>query len=433
VPCMLMGALFGRMGGQLLHEVFPDETIASPGVYALVGSASLLAGFTHMTIAIVVLMVEASSDLNLVAPLMLGIITANLVSARINHHGYDEVLILKKGVPYLDAELPHEMDSKGVVARDICDFLPDEAILKPSSTLSEVDKALTCMEFLDFPVLDDGICVGVTTRARLEAAFEARSEQLMAAGRITLEEIPQMAEMARQASPQDDDFTMQDPCRQTSNSSYTYDSKGENRGDQAPERFTSKRENQAPGMSLVIKDMFSRNRANSQVVPGAQPLLHVHRIMDRAPHLLLEDMPIARFYNLFVKAGCHSAVVVDSHGGFVGILTREHLITETRDAHRPTKNQLKVGRSTSYSRKATPGSEAVANGAIVQGDTTGRAPSLNSGFSAGTTILAAEPSEEVVRLRNRVKELEQKLQVSRKSSKATTIEDVPQRMTSASL
>jgi len=85
-------------------------------------------------------------------------------------------------------------------------------------------------------------------------------------------------------------------------------------------------------MTQHVKTLFQRP---SNTCSLDLPVLQVHRIMDKAPHLLLEDMPVARFYNIFTKTGCHSAIVVSTDGSFVGMLTRECLISSTRDAHRP--------------------------------------------------------------------------------------------------
>ena len=51
-----------------------------------------LSWFTHMTIAIAVLLVEAAADLSLVSPIMLGIFLASIASKLVNHHAYDEVV-----------------------------------------------------------------------------------------------------------------------------------------------------------------------------------------------------------------------------------------------------------------------------------------------------------------------------------------------------
>jgi chloride channel 3/4/5 len=49
-----------------------------PGVYALVGACAFLGGATRMTVSLVVIMVELTSGLSLIVPLMVSSFTAKL-------------------------------------------------------------------------------------------------------------------------------------------------------------------------------------------------------------------------------------------------------------------------------------------------------------------------------------------------------------------
>ena len=53
VPNMLSGAALGRLYGKLLKTWLKNTDIdISPGIYAQIGSAAQLSGFTRMTIAL---------------------------------------------------------------------------------------------------------------------------------------------------------------------------------------------------------------------------------------------------------------------------------------------------------------------------------------------------------------------------------------------
>lgn len=54
---------------------------------------------------------EASNDLSTIVPLMIGSFVAYYVARLFNHEAYDELLIKKKGVPFLDSEIVHVMDA----------------------------------------------------------------------------------------------------------------------------------------------------------------------------------------------------------------------------------------------------------------------------------------------------------------------------------
>merc|ERR1719387_887304 len=106
---------------------------------------------------------------------MLGIFVSHIVSKLINHHGYDEILIIRKGVPFLETEVPHELGDLGLAAVDFCSPLPDAALLAPQSTKEAVKEALRLQEVCLFPVLEpsNGACMGFVTRARLEKTLRA--------------------------------------------------------------------------------------------------------------------------------------------------------------------------------------------------------------------------------------------------------------------
>ena len=71
------------------------------GVYALIGSASMLGGMARMTISITVIMIEATDDYSYGLPLMLTLMTARWVGNSFNEGLYDIHIHLNK-VPLLE-------------------------------------------------------------------------------------------------------------------------------------------------------------------------------------------------------------------------------------------------------------------------------------------------------------------------------------------
>jgi hypothetical protein len=176
IPNMLVGGILGRLWGKVTASVGANIgfSVAPPGIYAVVGSAAMLSGFTHMTVGIVALLAEAINNLGLIVPLMTAVYIANFVSKCISPHGYDEKLIVSKGVPFLESDMPKEMDSSSLTALDICFIPPKEAILPRKATIKTIKRALRHREVNYFPIVSDmGHCVGVTTRGRLKAVLTA--------------------------------------------------------------------------------------------------------------------------------------------------------------------------------------------------------------------------------------------------------------------
>ncbi|CAE8646828.1 unnamed protein product, partial [Polarella glacialis] len=136
---MLIGGLAGRMMGALVRD-YGQPGVAVSGVYAMVGSAAMLAGFKQMAVAVVVFITGAANDLNLVPPLMLAVTVALMLNKLINERGFDEEQILRKGIPYLGPEPPRLMDR--MVALDLRDELPPEALLPPEASIRTVKDAL---------------------------------------------------------------------------------------------------------------------------------------------------------------------------------------------------------------------------------------------------------------------------------------------------
>lgn len=115
MPSMLNGALLGRAIGILMNTwqvnypkffLFescpPDTPCITPGVYSLVGAASMLCGVTHLTVSTVVILFELTGALNYVIPIMIGVMVSKWVSDSFNRKGIYESWIRYMEYPFLD-------------------------------------------------------------------------------------------------------------------------------------------------------------------------------------------------------------------------------------------------------------------------------------------------------------------------------------------
>jgi len=272
---MLIGGLVGRMMGALVRDYGPGMAVS--GVYAMVGSASMLAGFKQMAVAVVVFITGAANDLGLIPPLMLAVTLSLLLNKLINERGFDEEQILRKAIPFLPPEPPRLMDR--VVALDLRDDLPPEAALQPEADYNAIQLALQQDKVDCFPVLKDGYCIGFTTRARLQAALEV----WQASGFINTGSINTGAPHKKAVS----------------------DAGGEQMG------------------KLISATVARESSFSGNVLP-------VKRLTERAPYTILEDMPGPRLYALFAKAGAKAACVISEKGEFRGMISRRGLIATAR-------------------------------------------------------------------------------------------------------
>ena len=92
VPNLFMGAAFGRAYGVTLNDWLPSGKVSSPGTFALVGAASVLGGYTRMTMTVVVMIAEASGDISSTLPIMLGVQVARF-TASVFAECYDEKMM----------------------------------------------------------------------------------------------------------------------------------------------------------------------------------------------------------------------------------------------------------------------------------------------------------------------------------------------------
>ena len=81
-PSLFMGAVAGGSFGIMIHKLFPTVT-ATPGAYALVGMAGLVAGATHAPITALLIIFEMTSDYRIILPLMVTVVFSALVAGRL--------------------------------------------------------------------------------------------------------------------------------------------------------------------------------------------------------------------------------------------------------------------------------------------------------------------------------------------------------------
>jgi len=300
--------------------------VASPGFYAIIGSGAVLAGLTHMTVGIVALLAEAVGDFGLVAPLMLSVFVAQTASRLISHHGYDEHLIIMKGIPFLDPEIPHELIAESLTAADIIVELPSEALLPPNATLRAIKRALRHRKIKYFPIIDEGsICIGVTTKGRLKAVLDAVSSHQ------ALDRLSQ-----RRPSITSNASTNSDVSSAASSSL----DGGVPRQQSCGHLHEANAEAKLRDMIRVIFANAKQQSDEAADTEGdTEALLPLEKIMDSAPHALQEDMPVSRFYNMFNKTHANVAVVVSKRGRFRGILTRQDIIEANARLHAEGKHK----------------------------------------------------------------------------------------------
>eukprot|EP00930_Biecheleria_cincta_P097551 TRINITY_DN89254_c0_g1_i1.p1 TRINITY_DN89254_c0_g1~~TRINITY_DN89254_c0_g1_i1.p1 ORF type:complete len:891 (+),score=120.35 TRINITY_DN89254_c0_g1_i1:146-2674(+) len=129
VPSLLTGAAFGRIAGQLVKTYFPltgEHGIwAHPGIYALVGACSMLAGTARITISLAMILMETCGDSEFGLPIFLSVMAAKWTGDAFNRGIYDMHIVELKKVPLLETlPEPHmiALQVRDIMARDVVTF-----------------------------------------------------------------------------------------------------------------------------------------------------------------------------------------------------------------------------------------------------------------------------------------------------------------------
>ncbi len=96
-PSLFIGAMTGGAVGTVVHSLWPEMS-ATPGAYALVGMAAVVAAGTHAPITAIVMIFELTGDYKIILPLMISSIIATLLATRLEKASIYTLKLLRRGV-----------------------------------------------------------------------------------------------------------------------------------------------------------------------------------------------------------------------------------------------------------------------------------------------------------------------------------------------
>ncbi|KAL7051504.1 hypothetical protein ACKWTF_004484 [Chironomus riparius] len=107
IPCLLVGAAWGRLAASFLALGFPGSTFINPGKYALIGAAAQLGGTVRMNISLAVILVETTGNIWFALPIILALTSAKWMGDYFNEGIYDTQIKVSK-VPFLHWHSPNK-------------------------------------------------------------------------------------------------------------------------------------------------------------------------------------------------------------------------------------------------------------------------------------------------------------------------------------
>ncbi|KAJ2601178.1 Structural maintenance of chromosomes protein 3 [Coemansia sp. RSA 1722] len=193
MPSMGTGASIGRAFGMVVQTLYenhphwrifrackPDVPCITPGVYALVGAASMLSATTRMTVTVVVIMFELSDALIYVLPIMLAVTVSKSVADAFGKDGYFEGIINLNGYPFLPMDQEYSLHGAS-----------DELMVRASemAVISAVGETLRSMTDLLKTSSYSGFPVVKSRSTMVVAGYISRLDLLMVVERAQLSSV----------------------------------------------------------------------------------------------------------------------------------------------------------------------------------------------------------------------------------------------------
>lgn len=95
-PALFIGAMTGGAFGRLAERFFP-AVAASPGAYALVGSAAVFGAAAHAPMTAIIILFEMTDNYRIILPLMLAVVLAQLIASRIDPDSIYSIKLRRRG------------------------------------------------------------------------------------------------------------------------------------------------------------------------------------------------------------------------------------------------------------------------------------------------------------------------------------------------
>jgi CIC family chloride channel protein len=171
-PTLFVGAALGGTFGTALLAIWPHSGI-EPGLFALIGMGSVLAATTHAPLMSILILFEMTSDSALIAPLMLGAVTATLFARWIHADSIYTARLRKRGI-----RLPEGVEEAALLRTYARDLLRSDAEVLPANApiAKVIDRFLNTRRDALYVVGDGGRYVGVARIHDVKAVFDAAPE-----------------------------------------------------------------------------------------------------------------------------------------------------------------------------------------------------------------------------------------------------------------
>ena len=164
-PSLVMGAALGNLVGLAQAEVLGAAWAGLPITYALVGMGALFGAVSRVPVTGIVIIFEMTTDFNLVLPLMISSVAANLTAEQLSQRSVYDLLLQRQGVDLHAGRMTNQTRLDTLTAADI--MQPQVETVPSTLSLEQTVKLFSQSHHRGFPVMEGGRLVGIVTRTDL--------------------------------------------------------------------------------------------------------------------------------------------------------------------------------------------------------------------------------------------------------------------------
>lgn len=170
LPGILIGCSLGRMVGLFIESSIVREI--RPSTYAIIGSASVLAGYTRLSFSLAVIMLETTENVGLFLPVIFALFVSFGVGRIFNRSLYIGS-VRNKNIPFLVSDVPEV--NRNVNAGQLMTSGPLVRVSEVAS-VAQIFEALTKADVSSYPVVSNtGSLLGLISRHNLTILLRKRA------------------------------------------------------------------------------------------------------------------------------------------------------------------------------------------------------------------------------------------------------------------
>jgi chloride channel 7 len=330
LPTLTWGAMLGNIFCKV-GEILLKRNL-SGGAYALVGATAALAGVFRGSISLVVIILEGTSQLNFLLPLLLCVFVANKFASFIAPSFYESQL-KRRNIPYLHALPPKEAcvseTEATLTAGDIC--AAPAVVFQEIERVSNIEEILKTTTHNGFPIVKN---VGYGEKRLIGLIL--RSQLLTLLSRRAF--IENIIFYEQEGENNQESAISSSPLRSSSSKSLLLDVSTSS--DLPSElRFRSSQQREAfENLEIAMRTFHQRKLFTERSALGVKYIESIgltenekksHVILSDfmmlAPISVTEQKSVERVWEIFRHLGLRHLCVVDSKNNIKGMITREDL------------------------------------------------------------------------------------------------------------